>query len=325
MKTLESLKITKLAFGAWAAGGWMWGGTDIKKATEAIEASIDAGVTSIDTAPVYGFGLSEEIIGKAIAGKREKVQILNKCGLRWDDTKGVFYFETKDNDGQTKRIYKYSGKQSIILECERSLKRLQIECIDLYQIHWPDDSTPISESMEALEILINQGKIKAAGVSNYSHDQMKEAHMNLEFASNQLPYSMLRRDIEEEIIPWASKNNIDIIAYSPLQRGILTGKIKAGHIFSDGDNRPATPYYKDENIIRINSFLDSIKNISENHNCTLGQLVLAWTMQQDGIGCVLVGARDTKQALENAKALQIKLTNEDLKTIDQQLNSLGSF
>ena len=172
----SDLEVSQICFGAWAIGGWMWGGTDETAALRALDAAIDMGVTSIDTAAVYGFGLSEEIVGKAIQGKRDKVQIMTKYGLRWDDTRGEFYFATKRNDGTPVNIHIYAGKESIIKECENSLRRLNTDYIDLYQQHWPDKTTPVEESMEALEQLIKQGKVRAAGGSNYDTEDMARAH-----------------------------------------------------------------------------------------------------------------------------------------------------
>lgn len=170
------LELSVITFGAWAAGGWMWGGADRKQAVEAIKAGYDVGMTSIDTAPIYGQGTSEEIVGEAIKGiPRDKVQILTKFGMRWDlDTpKGDFAMHSKDNYGKDIDIYKYAGKESVIKECEDSLKRLGTDYIDLLQIHWPDTTTPITETFEAVAKLIEQGKVRYAGVCNYDVEQMK--------------------------------------------------------------------------------------------------------------------------------------------------------
>src|SRR5258708_1340863 len=159
----SGLSVSAITFGAWAIGGWMWGGTERKDAVAAIRASYDEGVTSIDTAAVYGQGLSEEIVGEALQGlPRDKVQIMTKFGMRWDETKGEFAFKSQDNDGTPLDIYKYAGKESILKECENSLRRLRTDHIDLYQIHWPGSSTPIEETMETLDGLIKAGKVRAA-------------------------------------------------------------------------------------------------------------------------------------------------------------------
>nr|WP_233260749.1 aldo/keto reductase [Pedobacter sp. HMWF019] len=220
------LELSIITYGAFAIGGNMWGGNEKKDSINSIQASLDHGVTSIDTAPFYGFGLSEEMIGEAIKGKdRSKIQLLTKFGLVWDgsnEDKGEFFFDAEDN-GKKLPIFKYSSKANIIKEIEESLKRLGTDYIDLLQLHWPDNSTPISETMEAFEVLIQQGKIRAAGVSNYSVNQMKEAAKTLELASNQVSYSMLNRAIENDLIPYALETDTGIIVYSPMERGLLTG------------------------------------------------------------------------------------------------------
>ncbi|MFC2115669.1 aldo/keto reductase [Bacteroidota bacterium] len=318
----SGLEVTQIAFGAWAIGGWMWGGNDEVDSRRALDASIDMGITSIDTAPVYGFGLSEKIVGEAIQGKRDRVQILTKYGLRWDTDQGELFFPTRDNEGVPLNVHRFAGRESIIQECENSLRRLKTDFIDLYQIHWPDATTSIQETMEAVEQLIKQGKVKAAGVSNYSLDEMKQAAGSVNLASNQIPYSMLKRDIEEDIIPYGIENNIGIMVYSPMQRGILCGKIKPDHHFNEGDNRPDTPYYKKGNIIKINEFLDQIKPIASDNNISLAQLVLRWTLQRPGITCLLAGARNEKQLVENAGTLDFTLSEGEMDFINESLEKL---
>jgi aryl-alcohol dehydrogenase-like predicted oxidoreductase len=318
----SDLEVTDICFGAWAIGGWMWGGTDEAAALRALDAAIDSGVTTIDTAAVYGFGLSEEIVGKAIQGKRDKVQILTKYGLRWDDPRGKFFFATQHDDGTPVTIHTYASKESIILECENSLRRLKTDYIDLYQQHWPDPSTPVEESMEAIQQLIQQGKVRAAGGSNYSVDEMSRAGTVIAQASNQVPYSMVKRDIEEDIVPYCLDNNIGIIVYSPMQRGILSGKIRAGHKFNPGDSRPDTPYYKPENVRRINEFLERIKPVADGKGVNLAQLVLRWTLQRPGVTTVLAGIRNEDQLRENAVALEFELSPEEMDFINKHLDEL---
>ena len=317
------LKLSAITFGAWAIGGWMWGGSVKKDALEAIRASYDAGVTTIDTAPVYGQGYSEELVGEAIKGlPRDKVQILTKFGMRWDDKRGELAFKSEDNDGQPIEVHRYAGKQSVLDECEASLKRLGTDYIDLYQIHWPDVTTPIAETMEALNQLLQQGKIRAAGVCNYSKSQMEEAEQTINLASNQVPYSMVERTIEEELLPYCLLNQKSIIAYSPLQRGILTGKIKPGHKFAEGDHRPTTKFYKPENIENINHMLDSLEPLALEKGVSLSQLVIRWTIDQPGVAVALVGARDAGQAVQNAEAINCKLSEEEMELINKQIGKL---
>lgn len=318
------LKVTRIVFGAWAIGGWMWGGADKKDALNAIDASIYNGVTTIDTAPVYGFGRSEEIVGEAIKGKRDKVQILTKYGLRWDSSEGVFYFQSKSNEGKDVNIHKYAGKESVILECENSLRRLKTDVIDLFQIHWHDEGTPISETMEAIEKLLKDGKIKAAGVSNYTAEWLDTARKSVNIASNQVPYSMVLRDIEESLIPYCLDNNIGILAYSPLQRGLLTGKITPDYKFNEGDHRPGTPYFQPGNLKFINDFLNKIKPIADSRGASLTQLVIRWTLEQPGISAALVGARNPQQVEHNIKALNVKLSKDEIDTINAELEELNN-
>jgi aryl-alcohol dehydrogenase-like predicted oxidoreductase len=318
----SGIKVSELAFGAWAIGGWMWGGADSKDAVKAIETAIDNGMTTIDTAAVYGFGLSEQLVGKATKGKRDKVQILTKFGLTWSEKKGEFYFASRDNSGINVDIYKYSAKNKVISDCDQSLKRLGTDYIDLYQIHWADPTTPVSETMEALELLVKLGKIRAGAVCNYSAELLAEATKSYHIASDQVPYSMVNRAIEKDIVPYCIDNTIGILAYSPLQRGLLTGKIKPGHEFKDGDSRPNTYYYKEPNISRIIKLTDELNLIAKENNITLSQLVLNWTIWQPGITCALAGARNQAQVLDNVKAADFRLKVEEIARINEHLSNL---
>ena len=321
--TGTELMITPLTFGAWAIGGWFWGGTNEKESIEAINYAVEMGMTTIDTAPVYGFGKSEELVGKAVRGRRSKVEILTKFGLVWDKQSSHIHMKnTKDNDGNNISLYRYATKESVIDECENSLQRLQTDYIDLFQMHWPNNIHPIEETMEALEILKTQGKIRAAGVSNFNAVQMEEAEHYGSIISNQVPYSMVFRDIEKELVPYCIGHNKSIIVYSPLQRGILSGKIKSGYEFAKGDHRPATPFYQEPNLSVINNFLEEIGPIAKGKKASLAQLVRKWTMKQPGISCVLVGARNAKQVEENLKALHLSVSKEEMDFINNKLNNL---
>ncbi|KAI9437831.1 aldo/keto reductase [Russula earlei] len=322
----SELYLSAITLGAWAAGGWMWGGTERVDAIEAIRAAYSLGVTSIDTAPIYGQGQSEEIVGEAIKGiPRDKVQILTKFGMRWDDTMGDFGFKSVDNNGKPIDVYKYAGRDSIIKECEDSLRRLQTDYIDLYQIHWPDVTTSIEETFEAVLRLEEQGKIRAAGVSNYNMEQTQQANAVLPIASNQVPYSILRRNIERELVPYAIKNEIGILAYSPLERGLLTGKIKPGHVFPEGDHRAGLPVYSGESVVKVNGFLDKIKPLADSKYATLSQLILRWTIDQPGITIALAGTRNVGQSIVNAGAIDIKLEESDKQFIQEQLVKAGLY
>ena len=318
----SKLEVSPITFGAWAIGGWMWGGAEKKDSLRALHACLDHGITSIDTAPIYGFGHSEEVVGEAIKGKRDQYEILTKAGMRWENSLGEYYFTTHDNDGNQREVYKYSGRDSIIAECEDSLRRLGTDYIDLYQIHWPDLTTPIEEPMEAFQMLIDQGKIRAAGVSNYTLDQLKVADNAVLLSSNQLPYSMVRREIEKDIVPWCVENDCGILAYSPLQRGLLTGKITPDYSFGPGDSRPDTPYFKPDNLVKTNLFLDEIRPLAEQKGATLSQLVIAWTLRQPGITVALAGARNEAQVAENAGAAHVDLSASDVALITAKLDLL---
>ncbi|HET6557152.1 MAG TPA: aldo/keto reductase [Prolixibacteraceae bacterium] len=316
----SDLELSVVTFGAWAAGGWMWGGNEHSESIKAIKASLDLGVTSIDTAPAYGQGTSEQIVGEAIKGTpRDKIQILTKYGLRWDNKQGQFFFKSFDNNGQPIDIYRYAGRESIIKECEDSLRLLQTDYIDLYQIHWADPTTPVQETMEAVDRLIQAGKVRYAGVCNYSAEQMQEAGKYINLVSNQVPYSMVNRGIEKDLVPYILETNKSILAYSPLERGLLTGKIKPGHQFAKGDHRAGLTSYRNSNIKSANAFLEKISPLAEEKNATLGQLVIRWTVEQPAITIALVGARNAEQAIQNAKAMDIQLSAEELELISNEL------
>lgn len=314
------LSLSVITFGSWAAGGWMWGKADHNAAVEAIKASYELGVTSIDTAPIYGQGESEKVVGEAIKGiPRDKVQILTKYGMRWDLAKGDFAFKSKNNQGKDIDIYKYAGKESVIRECEDSLRRLGTDYIDLYQIHWPDSTTPLSETFEAVERLIEQGKVRYAGVCNYDAALMEDAGKVIDLVSDQIPYSMVNRGTDRETIPYCMRNEKSVIVYSPLERGLLTGKMKPGYAFAEGDHRKNNPFFTDDSIERTDAFLDKLKPLADEKGATLAQLVIRWTVNHPGVTIALVGARNPAQAMQNAKAADIVLSPDEMEFINQQI------
>lgn len=317
------LELSVITFGSWAAGGWMWGATNRQDAVNAIRAAYNEGVTSIDTAPIYGQGTSEEIVGQAIEGiKRDKVQILTKYGMRWDLAKGDFAFKSQDNDGHPIDIYKYAGKESIIKECEDSLRRLKTDYIDLYQIHWPDTTTPMSETFEAVERLIEQGKVRYAGVCNYDDHLLAEADQYISWVSDQIPFSMVNRETEKKTIPWCVQHGKSVLAYSPLERGLLTGKMTPNYKFAPGDHRAHHPFFTAESILRTNAFLEKIRPLAHEKGASLSQLVLRWTIDHPGITIALVGARNPEQAVSNAHATHIILKRDEMDFINKQLEVL---
>ncbi|AZA53619.1 aldo/keto reductase [Chryseobacterium sp. G0201] len=317
------LELSVITHGAFAIGGNMWGGNEKKDSIDSIHASLDHGVTSIDTAPFYGFGLSEEMIGEAIKGKdRSKIQLLTKFGLVWDESnngKGEFFFDAEEN-GVKIPVYKLASKENIIKEVEESLKRLGTDYIDLLQLHWPDSTTCICETMEAMELLIQQGKILSAGVSNYRVEQMQEANRTLNLASNQVSYSMLNRAIENDLVPYSLENNSGIIVYSPMERGLLTGKYFKEDKLKENDHRNG--YFSQFDLNKVKIFLEKIEPIAQEKGATLSQLVLRWTTLQPALTVVLAGARNAQQAIENAKAMSFDLSQEELDFINSELGKL---
>lgn len=312
----SDVEVTPLAFGAWAIGGWLWGGADEKAALRAIRSSFDLGVTTIDTAPAYGFGRSEMLVAQAMEGiDRSKYQILTKYGLDWTSDRGDIHFDSVDNEGNPLKIYRNANPERVVRECEDSLRRLNTDYIDLLQIHWPDSTTPIAETMGAVTRLIEQGKVRAAGVCNYSVEQVEEALKTVAIVSHQVPYSMVNRRIEKDIIPQALEKGLSVLPYSPLQRGLLTGKIHDGYTFQEGDNRPESRFFSPENIRRVNVLLSKIQPLADAHNATLSQVVINWTARQPAMTCVLVGARDEKQVAENAGSLEFELTDSEMEYI----------
>lgn len=294
----------------------MWGSTDRNDAVQAIRAAYDLGVTSMDTAPVYGQGTSEEIVGQAIQDfPRDQIQLFTKFGMRWDLAAGDFAFHSENNAGEPIDIYKYAGKESVIAECEQSLKRLGTDYIDLYQIHWPDSTTPIDETFEAVGRLVEAGKIRYAGVCNYTAAQMAEAERTLPLVSNQIPFSMVNRGVEEQTVPYCMQHGKAVLAYSPLQRGLLSGKIHADYVFQPGDHRQNQPHFQPEFVEKTNAFLDKLKPLAEEKGATLSQLVLRWTVERPGITVALVGARNAEQSVQNAQAMQVDLNAEEIAWI----------
>lgn len=315
--------VSPVILGTWAIGGWMWGGTDEKQAIEAVRASLDHGVTTIDTAPIYGMGESERVVAKAIEGRRDEVVLATKCGMRWDSEEGSEPWPQRDNEGREIIIRKHLHPDSIKYECEQSLKRLNTDYIDLYQIHWPDLATPPEESWYAMVELVKEGKVRAIGVSNYNVALMKEIYPIFPIASNQPPYSLIRRDIEKEILPFCRKMHISTIVYSPLERGLLTGNITKNSTFKEGDHRAQLPLFSLENRQRVLRCLDKIRPIAEKYKTGLAQVVINWTIHQPGITAALVGARNAEQAVMNAGALTFQLTSDELEQIRRAFDEIA--
>ncbi len=297
-RAMHDPSLPHMILGTWAIGGWMWGGTDEKHSIEAIRTSIECGIRAIDTAPAYGNGLSEQIVGKAIQGyARDQLLIATKCGLIWNP--------------HDPSIRKNLKPQSILNECDQSLKRLKIDHIDLYQIHWNDPHTPIEESWGAMVKLLEVGKVKAIGVCNFSAAELAIAHSLFPIHTLQSPYSLMRRSIETDILPFCQNNQIALLAYSPLERGLLTGKIDLKTHFPVADHREQSATFSLPNRKLALKALSRLKPIAEKHRATLAQLILHCTYHMPGITAVLVGARTAAQAKENAGALSLRLTGAE--------------
>ncbi len=323
----SGISASVVAFGAWAIGGWNWGGTEDDKGIRAIHAALDGGINFIDTAPMYGMGHSEEVVGRALRGRRDKVVLATKCGMVWDGTeRGDFRFATDEHgvreDGPIK-VYKYLGADSIRREVEISLKRLGTDYIDLYQTHWQDSTTPVSESMGVLMELKREGKIRAIGCSNATPGHMDAYAANGQLDVDQELYSMLDREHEQDNLPWCSAHGTAFLAYSPLGQGLLTGAIGPDRVFGPGDMRRTKPRFSMENRIRIAAMLDRFRPLTEKYACTTGQLVLAWTLEQTGCTHVLAGARDEDQIRENLRGGEIFLEAADVAFMRETLLACG--
>jgi len=306
----SGIEASVVAFGAWAIGGWMWGGADEDDAVNGIRAALDAGIILIDTAPAYGMGLSEQLVGRAIAGRREQAVIATKCGIIWHTDKGVPFGSRNDL-----RLYRYLGPESLRYEVEQSLKRLRADYIDLYQTHWQDETTPIEDTMATLLNLKQQGKIKAIGVSNSTSQQMEAYRKVGQLDSDQERFSMLDRHIEEDQLPYCRERGLAVLAYSPLGQGLLTGKVGPYREFPKGDLRRDNPRFSVENRKRVADMLAEFRPIADAHGLTFAQLAIAWTIAQPGVTHALVGARNPAQATENAGG-DVALSEDELAEMD---------
>lgn len=277
------IQVTPVGLGTWAIGGWMWGGTDEAQSIDTIHRAIDKGIGLIDTAPVYGFGRSEEIVGKALAdGRRDQVALATKVALNWND----------DQD----KVWRDATASRIEREVEDSLKRLQTDRIDIYQVHWPDSRTPMEETARALENLYQAGKIRAIGVSNFTPSQMDELQKTVPLHSLQPPYNLFEREIEQEILPYCRENGIATITYGGLCRGLLTGKMQEDTQFTGDDLRKNDPKFQGE---RYSQYLNAVAELDafarERYQKNVLALALRWLVDQPGVTTALWGARRPEQ------------------------------
>ncbi len=305
-----TLTISRIGLGTWAIGGWMWGGSDEAEAIATIHAAVDRGVTLIDTAPVYGFGRSEEIVGKALAqgGLRDRVVIATKAGLDW----------TPDN-GQP---FRNASRQRIFTEVEESLRRLRTDVIDIYQVHWPDLETPIAETAEAMRDLHAQGKIKAIGVSNFSPEQMAAFAGAAPLHASQPPFNLFEREIESDVLPYCRNNGIATLTYGALCRGLLSGKMTAATTFPDDDLRKFDPKFCQP---RFGDYLAAVERLNSlaksRFNKRVIHLALRWILDQPGVSALLWGARRPDQLDPVDEVMGWTLDDETKAEIDQILNA----
>lgn len=318
----SGIQASSVGLGTWAIGGWMWGGVAEKDAERAILTALDEGITLVDTAPVYGFGRSEEIVGRALGHHRKDVVLATKCGLIWDRAEGEFFFASDNegrNDAGERRIHRFLGPTSIRREVEGSLRRLRTDTIDLLQTHWQDSTTAITDTMAELLKLKQEGKIRALGVCNASAAQIAEYRAVGPLDSDQEKYSMLDRDIEKDQLPYCREHHLAVLAYSPLALGLLTGRITAQRQYGPGDLRSGNPRFAPDKLARVDALLEALRPFANGLAMSLGQLVIAWTIAQPGLTHALVGARNPEQARENARA-GVALAADQVAAIDAVLS-----
>ena len=308
----SDLRLTPVGFGAWAIGGgnweFAWGPQDDNESIGAIHRALDLGVNWIDTAAIYGLGHSEEIVGRALKSTSNKPFVFTKCSMRWH---------------QDRSIYRSLKTESIAEELEGSLRRLGVETIDLYQIHWPNPETEIEEGWEALARFQKEGKIRWIGVSNFSVDQMKRALKIAPITSLQPPYSMLRRAIEEEILPFTRFNNIGVINYSPMVSGLLTGKMTAERVaaFPQDDWRRRAVEFNEPRLSRNLQLVELLREVGNGHNVSPGVVAVAWTLHHPAVTAAIVGGRSAQQVEGLAPALEFRITDEDYARINDFLTA----
>jgi aryl-alcohol dehydrogenase-like predicted oxidoreductase len=314
----SGLKASVVGLGTFAIGGWFYGGADEKESVKAIQASLDHGVNLIDTAPIYGYGLSETVVGKAIKGRRDQALLATKVGLVWDWPGGEFFMYADDRwptPGPSKyTVHKNLKPESMRKELEASLRRLGTDHVDLYQTHWQESTTPIEVTMEALLKLKEEGKIRAIGVSNVTVEQLK-AYGNV--ASAQEKYSLIDRGIADKgLVDYCAEQGIAILSYFTLEQGLLTGALDPRRVFPEGDMRRNDGKFSRENRERVNRALTLFAPIAARHKVSIPQVVIALTAMQRGISHVLIGARNARQAVENAKAGALRLSPEECRELD---------
>lgn len=305
----SDLELTTVGLGTWAIGGpWQfgWGPQDDNDSIATILNALDAGINWIDTAPIYGLGHSEEIVGKALKQTSHKPLIATKCSLLWNQK------------GEKVSCLK---KESIRNECHNSLKRLGVDVLDLYQIHWPQPEEDLEQAVEEIAKLAEQGKVRYFGVSNFNVEQIKRAQAILPVASVQPSYSMIHREIENELLGYCGDSNIGVVAYSPMQRGLLTGKFSKERLaaLADDDHRKGHSDFQEPKFSATLELVEQLKEIANQNGITLAQLAIAWVLRTDVVTAAIVGARKFEQIIETAAASDVDLSEENIEKIEELL------
>ena len=317
-------EVSTVVFGAWAIGGWFWGGNDEQDSLDALHAAFEAGIDAVDTAPVYGFGRSERLVGRAIAS-HPHVKVLTKAGLNWWSEDGEHFFDTTDVDGTAYTVRRNSREAALRHEVEQSLSRLGRERIDLLQIHWPDPTLEPEPVIETLTALVAEGKIASFGVSNWSPEWLERGVATGPLTSHQPNFSLLSQDERETSIATGRRLGLGCTVYSPLEMGLLTGKYRPDVKFGEGDDRAHMPWFTPENIVRVNRAVDlALRPAAERHQATIAQVVRAATLAIEGITHVLVGARNPVQARDNAGAMGLSLDAEELALIERTFAGMSA-